>query len=161
MSAYLAAEDKQLKALRQARGCSMPLCERAHDLGMVDDKRGADALTLQILAHQLVQQPRRGQRRVADHAVLVANLPQLLVGLFARQVVYKLGVQGLFQIGDHVQALERRRKVDLDGLSLWTCYARNDTDNNNDNGSARVGKRPCRSHRHTHRADAAAACTIP
>lgn len=36
-----------------------PLGEGGHDLGLVDEEGGVEALGFQVVSHQLVQQPRR------------------------------------------------------------------------------------------------------
>ena len=47
----------------------IPLGERGHDLGLVDEEGRVEAAALQVLPHQLVQQPRCALRGRALHAL--------------------------------------------------------------------------------------------
>ena len=58
-----------------------PLCKRRHDLRVVADECGVEALGLEELAHQLVEQARRRVGRLALHLMLLAEVHEERGGL--------------------------------------------------------------------------------
>mmetsp|Transcript_8923 Transcript_8923/g.24044 ORF Transcript_8923/g.24044 Transcript_8923/m.24044 type:complete len:656 (-) Transcript_8923:29-1996(-) len=103
--------DEQLEPLRHARQVAVPLGQRRHDLRVVADEGGVDALRLEELAHKLVEQPRRGLRRRAVHVVLGAEVHQKQPRLFRVKVLWKLDLEHLLEPRAHRDPPEWRRKV--------------------------------------------------
>ena len=81
-----------------------PLGERAHELRVVADERGVDALRLEELAHELVQQAARRLRRRALHAVLRAELDEAGARLLRLERLRQLDVERLLEARDHRDA---------------------------------------------------------
>src|SRR4051812_9036275 len=70
--ANLATRNEHLEALRQPRRSAMILGQWRHDLRVIGDKGGGDAVRLNEVANELVEQPRVCQRRAAFDIVLLA-----------------------------------------------------------------------------------------
>jgi hypothetical protein len=79
----LLAAHEDLETLRAPRDAAVVLGERRHDLGVIAQEGRGDKGGLEVLADQLVNQPRRGARRGAKH------LAKLLL-LLCAQVVEEL-----------------------------------------------------------------------
>ena len=116
--ADLAAVDKQLEALSHPWLVPVPLGQRAHRLRVVADEARIHELALEELAHELVQQARRGPGRGALDAALdaepVEQSARRLGLVLAREL--DAAAEGLLESREHADAPPGRGEVDLDGL---------------------------------------------
>mmetsp|Transcript_67809 Transcript_67809/g.78809 ORF Transcript_67809/g.78809 Transcript_67809/m.78809 type:complete len:289 (-) Transcript_67809:322-1188(-) len=111
---------KQLKSLRQTQVRAVPLGQRAHDTRVVANERWVRALRLQVVSDEGIKETRRGERGVALHLVLLAQLQKPLACLLRVEVSRELDVQSLLQFRNDVQALEGLVEVEGDGCGLLT-----------------------------------------
>mmetsp|Transcript_7743 Transcript_7743/g.9319 ORF Transcript_7743/g.9319 Transcript_7743/m.9319 type:complete len:333 (-) Transcript_7743:490-1488(-) len=93
----------------------MPLGERAHQLGVVNDEARADALRLKVLAHEFVNQARSGTGSAAVNVLLNADLIEELASLLRLEVATtgQLSAESLLEALHHLDAAEGRREVDI------------------------------------------------
>jgi hypothetical protein len=91
------------------------LGERAHDLGVLCDEGGVDALVLDELADELVEEARRRARLGALDAVLGAEALEDEAGLLGEEVRGELDVERVLDALHHGDAPEGRGEVDRDG----------------------------------------------
>lgn len=114
---------EQLEALCQALLRAMPFGQRTHQLRMVDDEAGADALRLKELADKLVNQTggRTGVR--ALDVLLDAELVEELARFLSLEVTApgQLDSESLFESLHHFNSAERWREVDLVHL-VWVIF---------------------------------------
>mmetsp|Transcript_7271 Transcript_7271/g.14551 ORF Transcript_7271/g.14551 Transcript_7271/m.14551 type:complete len:441 (-) Transcript_7271:648-1970(-) len=111
--AHLVLVGEEFEALGEPGVLAVLLGERRHDLGVVADEGGVDALGLEELAHQLVEHSRRRLRWLAFNLVLEQHLLEKIAGLIGVHVG-EFDAQRLLESLDHWYPLERRREVDLD-----------------------------------------------
>jgi hypothetical protein len=71
---------KQFKSLGKARGRSVPLGQRTHQLGVVGDESRADEVLLDVVTNERIQQAGGGVGWVALHLVLLAKVDKEPIG---------------------------------------------------------------------------------
>eukprot|EP00982_Pelagococcus_subviridis_P009402 30920-Pelagococcus_subviridis.AAC.19 len=80
---------------------------------MSGNERGGDALRLEVVAHERVEQSRGGVRRLALRSESLTRVLEVSVRLVRLERHRNLNVQRLLQVRHHAEPLERRREVDL------------------------------------------------
>ena len=89
---------------------------------MVADERRVDALRLEELADELVEQPRRRLRRRALHVVLRAEVDEERARLLGLQGLRQLDAERLLEAGDHRDAAPLCLDwIGLDWIVLMLC----------------------------------------
>lgn len=111
---------EELKALDKAGLAAMPLGERAHDLGVVDQEGRVLAVNLDEVPNELVNQAWRRAWVCAVDSFLLAEFVEEDASLFSCESVTlgELNTENLFKALHHWDALERRSEVDLNNVSL-------------------------------------------
>lgn len=106
---------KQLKSLSETFFRTVPLGEGTHQLGVVDNEARADALGLEELADQFIDQTSCGARcgavNVAFNAKFVKELTSFLCLEFAS--AGQGHTHRLFEAFHHLDAAERRSEIDV------------------------------------------------
>jgi len=112
--ADLATSNEELETLSERGSAAVVLGERRHDLGVISDEGGRDALGLNEVANELVEQASVGERRTALDAVLLALHLEELVGLSGAKVRGELDAELLLEGGNHGDAGEGRSEVNVE-----------------------------------------------
>ena len=106
---------EQLEALCQALLRAMPFGQWTHQLGVIDDEAGADALGLQILADKLVNQTGGRARVRALNVLLDTQLVEEFACFLSLEVTApgQLDTESLLKSLHHFNSAEWRREIDL------------------------------------------------
>ena len=109
---------EELETLSQAILGSVPLGQRAHQLGVVDDEARRDALRLKVLTNEFVNEAGRGAWVGALNTFLGAKLVKVFAGLLGFKVPTsgQSDSKSLFKTLHHLDASEGRGEVDLVNL---------------------------------------------
>jgi hypothetical protein len=96
--ADLLAADEELEPLGHADERAVRLGERRHDLGVLGDEGRVQALRLEELAHELVEQARRRARRGALDALGDAERVERRARGVAREVLGQLDAERRLEV---------------------------------------------------------------
>lgn len=111
---------EQLEALAHARLAAVVLGERRHDGGVITDEGGVAAQRLHEVLHELIEETRRGERRRALDAQLLALGEEEIIGLLRLQRHGHLETSLVLQLLHHAVALPWGREIELDALGAGT-----------------------------------------
>lgn len=118
--AELASSAEKLETLGEMRGVTMPLGEGRHDLRVIHDEGGGDALRLNELTDELIEETVSGLGRRALNVELSAKLLEEDGGGLSSEIGGEGDLELLLKSGHHGDAAPGRGEVNLDGLSLGT-----------------------------------------